>query len=518
MKLVTADEMRALDQKAIKEYGIPGIVLMENAALAVMKVIREVLGDLPGKKITVFAGKGNNGGDGFAISRHLINNGAEVKVMLLGNPEEVSGDAKTNLDILYRLGNKIFPVVNPNSLNIVKVALGYSDLVVDAVFGTGFRGTMDQHASNIIELLNSTKGKPVIAVDVPSGLESNTGKINGACVKATHTVTFGLPKLGQVLQPGYEYCGDLRVVDISLPTEAVEQVKSNHHLITKNMIYKKLPQRPAWGHKGTFGKVLVIGGSEGLTGAAALASMSALRAGAGLVTLGLPESLNGLMEMKLTEVMTQPLPETKEKTLDLLALEEIKQLLNSCQALALGPGLSNHSRTGELVRGILKDAELPLVLDADGLNAIVSHTELFANYKGDLVLTPHPGEMARLLGIEITEVQNNRLSIAIDAAREWKSVVVLKGNRTLIATPEGKVFVNVTGNPGMGTGGTGDVLTGIIGGLMAQGLNAEDAAVTGVYIHGLAGDLAAGQKGVISMIAGDLLETLPGVIKELAMI
>lgn len=514
MKLVTSEEMRALDQGAIKEYGIPGLILMENAALGVVKLIREFLGILKGKKITVIAGKGNNGGDGFAIARHLINNGCEVKVLILGNPEVIKGDARVNLEILNKMGNKVFPIVNPNSLNIVKVALGYSDLIVDAVFGTGFKGAIEGHGASIIELVNSFQ-KPVIAVDIPSGLEADTGQVLGPCIKATQTVTFALPKLGQILQPGYNYCGQLHIVDISIPENLISKYETKYSLITPVMVNGILPLRPSWGHKGTFGRVTVIGGSEGLSGAPALTSMAALRIGAGLVTLGIPESLNGLMEVKLTEVMTRPLPETKEKSLDLLALEQIRAMIKGTQALALGPGLSTHTRTKELVKGLLTDLEIPLVLDADGLNALVEEPQMLAQCKGPVVITPHPGEMARLMGIEISQVQNNRLKVALEGARAWNVIVVLKGDRTIVATPSGKVYINTTGNAGMATGGTGDILTGIICGLMAQGLTAIDAAMAGVYLHGAAGDLVVETKGILGLVAGDLLEALPTVTKKI---
>lgn len=513
MRVVTAEEMQQLDQSTIRDIGIPGLVLMENAGLRVVEIITEVLEDVCGKTVTVFTGKGNNGGDGFVVARHLLNMGAEVRVMLLGDARGIKGDAKVNLDILIAMGHKVHSITNANSVNIVKLAMVSTDLVVDAVFGTGFKGAVDEHVGNLIEIINGA-GKPVVAVDIPSGLEANTGQVHGPCIRATHTVTLGLPKIGLLVYPGVDFAGELFVADISIPRTVMEKQGTNKFLLTSEMVSTWLPKRRPESHKGTFGRVAVIGGAEGMTGAAALASMAALRAGAGLVTLGVPGSLHGLLEVKLTEVMTRPLPETDNKSISPDAMDEVKSLVEWSDVVALGPGISTEPATQDLVRDLVTGLAKPAVIDADGLNALAGHTELIEKCQAPLVLTPHPGEMARLLGIKTAEVQDNRVEVVTEAARKWGAIVVLKGARTLIAAPDGSLYINPSGNPGMATGGSGDVLTGVIAGLMAQGLSPLNAAAAGAFFHGLAADHAALSKGETGLVAGDILEALPGITKD----
>lgn len=515
MYIATTEEMRKLDRLAIENLGIPGVVLMENAGLKVVETISRVIGDLKDKKITVMAGKGNNGGDGFVIARHLLNQGAEVKTLLFADPEEISGDARINLEVLHKMGHKIYPAVNSNSLNIVRVALAYTDLIVDAIYGTGFKGELNEHLGRVIDAVNESK-KPVVAVDIPSGVAGNTGKVTGPCIRANYTVTFALPKLGNILQPGAEYGGELHTVDISIPTLLVNNLGLKCQLVTGDLVRSLIPRRSTETHKGSCGRVVVIGGSEGLTGAAALASEAALRTGAGLVTLGIPKGLNALMEIKLTEVMTAPLPETGRKTLGPEALEPIRQMVSGADVLAIGPGLSQDESTVELVQNLLPQISVPMVIDADALNALAKKPDLIKQLQGPAVLTPHPGELARLLGVSIAEIQENRLTIAQTTAQDWKTVLVLKGAKTIIACPDGRTYINPTGNPGMATGGTGDVLTGVIAALIAQGLKPDEAAAAGVYIHGLAGDYLLEKLGMLGMAAGDLLEVLPLVTREYA--
>ncbi len=514
MYLVTAEQMQELDKKTINQLGIPGVVLMENAGLQVVNVIQDEFGAVKGKRIAIFAGKGNNGGDGFVIARHLANRGAEVKVMVFGELADISGDAKVNLDILLNMGHKVMPLNNMNSINIVKLAMVYTDLAVDAVFGTGFKGTADEHIGKIIEIINEA-GKPVISVDIPSGLEADTGKVNGPCIKATHTVTFGLPKLGLVVHPGLEYAGRLHIVDISIPPTVVEEQNINSFLLTSQFVKQHLPVRNPLGHKGDFGRVLVVAGSEGMTGAACLTSVGALKSGAGLVTLGVPKSLHDLMEVKLTEVMTKPLPETDRRSISRDALEEVAALAADVNVVAIGPGLSMEPATAGFVRDLLPNLAKPVVLDADGINALAGHLELLQGLQAPLVITPHPGEMARLAGIKIEEVQNNRIEIAKQFAAQWRITVVLKGAGTVIAGSDGSLYINNTGNSGMATGGAGDVLTGVIAGLIAQGAQPALAAALASHIHGWAGDLAASEKSETCLVAGDLLEFLPKAFKEL---
>ena len=508
MYLLTAEEMQNLDKTAINQLGIPGVVLMENAGLQIVEEIHSILGNLKGKTVTVFAGKGNNGGDGFVIARHLMNAGAEVKVLLFADIHDITGDAKINLNILQAMGQKVYPINNPNSLNIVKLSMVYTDLVVDAIFGIGFKGAVPEQVGNVIEIINSA-GKPVVAVDIPSGLITNTGEVQGPCVRASSTVTFAYAKIGLLIQQGPEYVGKLTVADISIPPDLVQAQNINRFLITPEIVRNIMPVRKPDGHKGTYGRVLVVGGSSGLSGAAALASDAALKAGAGLVTLAVPASLHDLMEVKLTEVMTKSLPETDEVSISSGAVPTVQELAGNADVLALGPGISTNQNTVSFVRELLTVVEQPMVIDADGLNALAGAEELVANCKATPVLTPHPGEMARLLGIIIEQVQNNRIEAALEAARKYNSVVILKGNRTVVCSPDGTTYINPTGNPGMATGGSADVLTGLVAGLRGQGLSPLEAAVAGVYFHGLAGDLAAAEKGMLSLTAGDLLDYLP---------
>lgn len=508
MRVVNAQEMRNIDRTAINDYGIPGIVLMENAGLAVVKAIREILGEIGGKAVTIFAGKGNNGGDGLVVARHLHNSGAEVKVLLLADPGEITGDAAINLNIWTKMGQKIYPVFRSDDFNVVRLFLVKTDLIVDAIYGTGFKGSVREPVGRILEAINASR-KPVVAVDIPSGLEADTGKVNGPCVRATTTVTFALPKLGLFFEHGTGYVGELIVADISIPPVLYESQGLKRNLLEKQMVANWLPYRPNASHKGDYGRILLIAGSCGMTGAACLAAEASARSGAGLITLAVPEGLHGIVEAKLTEVMTAPLPQTDRQTLSLDALPEINRMLEKADVLALGPGLSTHPETVELVQKLLLSLSIPCVLDADGLNAMAGNTDIFEKMQAPLVITPHPGEMSRLTGLPVAKIQETRLATVEKYAAAWKTVVVLKGVPTLVCSPDGDVYINPTGNPGMASGGSGDVLTGIIAGLLAQGMDPLTASAAGVYLHGLAGDYAAVQKGMIGMLAGDILAVLP---------
>jgi len=514
LRLVSAQEMREIDRRTIEEYGIPGLLLMENAGRSVAWAVMEKLGRVAGKRVVILCGKGNNGGDGLVAARHLLQQGAVTKVFLACEPADFSGDARVNYEIYERLGQQLFSLVNSNGLHLLKLALMQSDAVVDALYGTGFRGRMADRLGKIVETVNAA-GKLVVAVDVPSGLEADTGRVNGPCIRADLTVTFGLPKLGLALEPGAVYAGELIVADISLPRALTDISGPGRYLLTKELAASWISPRPAAAHKGSFGRVLVVGGSRGMLGAACLAASAALRAGAGLVTLAVPRSLQDTAAAKLTEVMTGGLQETPEGALSKAAYPEVMDLLAQSTVLALGPGISQHPETVALVRDLVSAVEIPVVLDADGLNAFTGEGELFSGRKSPLIVTPHPGEMARLLNESVAAVQSDRVRVAERAAREWGSVVVLKGARTIVTTPDGTTAVNSTGNPGMATGGSGDVLTGVIAALVAQGYDLFRAAAAAVYIHGRAGDIAAGGKGQMGLVAGDLIESLPAACKEL---
>lgn len=514
MKLVTGHEMKLLDQQAIEAFGIPGIVLMENAGIRVVEAINHYFqGQILGKRIYIFAGKGNNGGDGLVIARHLANFGADVKVFLACKPEELKGDARINYDIVRHLALNIYTIDTDKDMQRADIALTYADLIVDALFGTGFRGSASGMMADLINLINDS-GKPVLAVDIPSGLEADTGQIYGPCVKADVTVTFGYPKLGLCLEPGAQYVGRLWLADISLPANLKDATVKNH-LITQEQVVQWLPMREAGGHKGTFGHVLVIGGSEGMSGAVYLASQAALRAGAGLVTAAIPQSLNPVMEMKTSEVMTRPLPETEEHSISMEALPTLLNLAKKCDAVVMGPGLSRNSNTLSLVRNFLSSVAKPVVVDADALMALAEDPVFKPNPQATLVLTPHPGEMARLMGLSTKEVQNNRLNMVRTCAAKWNGVAILKGAKTLVADAQGQVYLNITGNSGMGTAGSGDVLAGMVGSFLAQGMAPLKAAATAVYSHGLAGDLGAEKLGERSLMATHLLQFLSPALKML---
>ena len=511
MYLVTGEEMKRLDQETIQNYFLPGMVLMEQAALRIVELVSFKLNNqVMNKRILVFAGKGNNGGDGFAAARLLDQAGAGVSVFMICRPEELAGDALTNYRAFQRLGGKIYLLQKEADLQRVALALINTDLIIDALYGTGFKGNVGGLTADLLKMLNETN-IPIIAVDLPSGLDVNTGQPGEIAIKADATVTFGLPKIGLLLEPGASFAGELWLGDISLPNQLIEKANFKTQLITAQACQKLLPLRPIIGHKGTFGHVFVVGGSEGMTGAIYLASEAALRTGAGLVTAGIPRSLNSILEVKTTEVMTRPLPETEAMSIGLEALEPILSSQNNIDAYLFGPGMSQHSSTGSLLRAVLDRLEKPTVLDADALNLLRGEKlkELFRSVKSPLVITPHPGEMAGLLGINAGEVQADRIQTAKKAARDWQVVVVLKGAKTLVADPQGNLYVNPSGNSGLATGGSGDVLGGMIASLLGQGLKATEASVLAVYLHGLAGDLGAEKKGQFSLTAGDLLDFLP---------
>ena len=512
MQVVTAEEMAALDNTAIEQYGIPGIVLMENAGRQVTQVIVELLDqEIYRKKVVIFAGKGNNGGDGFVIARHLHNIGATVDILLFTDPAQIFGDAAVNLNIWLRMGQSVTQVAIGSVKAQAEAAVNSADVLVDALYGTGFKGVVPELAAFVIELANNS-GKKVVCVDIPSGIEADTGRVNGPCFQADHTVTFALPKLGLLLEPGSNYVGKLHIVDISLPPVLLKAKDYKRHLLEAKAVKAWLPRRSSGAHKGDCGRVLILAGSQGMTGAACLTAQAAIRAGAGLVTLGVPEGLHDIMEVKLTEVMTVPLPQTARKTLSLAAWEDIAALLGRVDVLALGPGLSIHPETVDLVRKILGELRIPAVIDADGLNALAGQIGMISRVKAPLVLTPHPMEMARLLNITSEEVLSNRYDAVDQLAKEGNCVALLKGSRTLV-TDGHDLYINATGNPGMATGGSGDVLTGIIAALMAQGLEPLKAAAAGAFVHGRAGDLALRDKGVMGLIASDLLENLPEAFK-----
>lgn len=513
MKLATAAEMRELDRRTIEEVGVPSLVLMENAGRSTFLVLRREFPELDGP-VAVLAGRGNNGGDGCVVARYLATAEIPVFVLLFARREQVSGDARVNLDILSRLGVEVVEVPEAGVFREQLPRLREAGLIVDALLGTGLNAPVRGLLAEVIEAVNRLP-VPVLAVDIPSGLCADTGRVLGAAVQARVTVTYGLPKLGQILPPGRELCGRLFRVDIGIPPELTRPLLIE--LAEAEELAGLMPPRPFAAHKGTFGHAVVLAGSVGKTGAAALAGEAALRAGAGLVTVAVPESLNDILEVKLTEVMSLPLPEVPgARVLSRRAWEPLQEFLRGKTALALGPGLGTHPETRELVQELVRTLPLPLVIDADGVNCLAGAGECLRQAPAPRLLTPHPGEMARFLGATTADIQNRRLEAARETARSYNCVVVLKGAQTVVAAPDGRLSLNPTGNPGLASGGTGDVLTGLIGGLLAQRLDPWDAARLGVYVHGLAADYLAADLGPRGFIAGDLLEVLPQVLADLA--
>ncbi|MDP2944992.1 MAG: NAD(P)H-hydrate dehydratase [Atribacterota bacterium] len=507
MKVVTSQQMREIDRKAIEENKISGLALMENAGLRIFQSLKDIYSDLRLKKIIIFAGSGNNGGDGFVVARHLYDYGVKVKVFLLAPFHKIKDEAGENLNIIDKVGVELIEVETVKLEEIQKV-IQNSDLIIDAILGTGLQGRVTDLKAEIINLIN-VANKEVVAIDVPSGLNADSGKIEGPCIKATHTITLALPKIGLLLFPGASFAGKVKVEDIGIPSYLLKNNKIKTNMITKEIVKSLLPFRATYSHKGSFGKVLILAGSVGMTGAAYLASEAAMRSGTGIVVLGIPRSLNQIMEIKLTEVMTLPLAETVKQSLGEEAEETISKLMKNYSVLGIGPGISRQAETQRLVRKIIEKSNIPLVVDADAIYALSKDTNILKKVKVPMVITPHPGEMAKLINKGIDYILDNQLDIAREIAQEFGIVVVLKGARTIVANKEGEAYINIGDNSGMATGGTGDVLTGIICSLIAQGADSFSAAIAGVYIHSLAGDLARDIKGERGMIASDILSHVP---------
>ena len=513
MKIVTAKEMQDIDRIAIDDYGIPGIVLMENAAKGVVASLFKKFPDIKDKKIGIFAGKGNNGGDGLAVARLLTDKGIATKVYLLSKKDMLRGDAKTNLEKAEEIGIKILEITSLDKLEAIKDNIRKKDIFIDAMFGTGLTSGVKGYYTDIINFINSLK-KIVLSIDIPSGLSSDTGEIIGEYIRADMTVALCLPKIGEILYPAAEYVGELNVVDIGIPELIINNRDIKINLIEEKDAAGILPKRKPDTHKGTYGHLAVIAGSRGKGGAAALSSISALRAGTGLVTLALPKCLTVSFEAGIPEVMTLPLPDTKEGTIDKSALNTLINFLEGKSAVLIGPGITTNPSTSSLIKNLVKKISCPMLIDADGLNIIADKIELLKDKPFPVIVTPHPGEMARMLNTTSKEIQTNRIEASRKLSAEYGIYVILKGARTIVATPEGEVYINPTGNPGMATAGTGDVLSGIIVGFMAQGLSARDSSILGVYLHGLAGDIAAEKLSQTALIASDLIKTFPEAIKK----
>ncbi len=504
MEACTAEQMREIDRRAVAEYGIPSLLLMENAGRAVAQRALSLLEAGRGP-VVVLCGKGNNGGDGFVAARHLWNRGLPVRCFLAGAREEVRGDARVMLDLLGPLGLPVEPFGEDT-------ALPGAALVVDALLGTGFRGTPLGAIGAAIRAANAS-GAPVLAVDVPSGLDADTGRPAEPCVRAAETVTFGLPKLGLIQYPGRELAGRLTVAEISLPRPLLESLAPPVEWTGPGRAAPLWPARSRGAHKGDAGRLFVLAGSPGMTGAAVLACEASLRAGAGLVTLGIAASLNPILEVKLTEAMTLPLPETGGGHPGLAAADTVLEWAARSDAVAVGPGLGRGPETAELLRTLVAGCRAPLVVDADGLNLLAPAGP--GTFPPHAVLTPHPGEMARLLGTDVAGVESNRVATAREAAARFGCVVLLKGASTVVAAPDGRTAVNSSGSAALATGGSGDVLTGVLGACLARRLQPFEAALSAAYLHGAAGEVAGARCGAPGAVAGDVVAAIPEALRRL---
>lgn len=514
--------MNSIDKSTINDYGIPSLLLMENAAAAVAKEAESMLagyrdGDITaaaGGIITIVAGRGNNGGDAFAAARLLHSKGFDVRAFLAGEKAGIAGDAMTNMEILDRIGVKIIEIKDSEDISFLNINMGESQLIIDGVFGTGLSRDVEGIAASVIKSMNLS-GRPILSIDIPSGIDGANGSIRGVCIKADATVTFCMPKIGLVVNPGCEYAGRLKVADIGIPRCVIGAQDIKTGIIEAGEVAGIIPQRKQDSNKGSYGRAFIISGSAGMTGSGRLACTAALRTGAGLVYAGVPESLSGIYSSAMTEPVIIPLPDSGKGYLSEDSAAKITERMGGMDVVAIGPGLSSAEGVKQLVEKVITECTAPMVMDADALNVISGNTEILKRLKNGAVITPHPGEMARLTGLSVSDVQKDRIGTAGRFASEYGVVTVLKGSRTVVALPDGRIFINPTGNPGMATAGTGDVLTGVITGLIAQGVSAGEAAVAGVYIHGLAGDLAADSMGMHGILAGDVARHLPYAIKEL---
>jgi NAD(P)H-hydrate epimerase len=521
MKVVTSQEMGEIDRRTIEEFGIPGQVLMERAGMAVASKIRELFVQ---RKTIVLAGGGNNGGDGLVVARELFHSGWHVKVLLFAKQNKLSPDCLSQLRSARQAG---VPVEVRTGITGGDL---HSALVVDALFGTGLNKEIKGNLAEVISSLNRSDS-PVLSVDIPSGISADSGQVMGVAVKADYTVTFGLPKRGHFLYPGAERTGRLYIEHIGFPEELLTSDKLTVELLEKRYIAQLVPERPRYSHKGDYGHVLIVAGSKGKTGAAFMAAKACMRGGAGLVTLGVPESLGDIVQSRVTEEMTLLLPDAGDGTLSSKASSAIlKFLAERADVLCIGPGMGVSDETMKLLPALITSSRAAMVIDADGINSIVDIT-LFGKAQAPVILTPHPGEMARLLNKKESllrkgsrksgvkelrnQIEEERIATALSFSQETGTYLLLKGVPTVLAEPGGSAYINPTGNPGMATGGTGDVLTGMVSSFMAQGMNPADGAILGMYMHGLAGDIAAGKKGEYSLIASDIIDSLPEAFKYL---
>jgi hydroxyethylthiazole kinase-like uncharacterized protein yjeF len=513
MKVVTAAEMRRIDEKTIKAFGLSSPVLMERAGLAVAAKVRELFGK---RKVIVLSGGGNNGGDGIVAGRELFRGGWNVRVLLLAGENRLSPDCLKQ----YRTAKKMgLPIEFRSGLRSADL---HSAVVIDAIFGTGINKPVGPPVSEVIAFLNRSEA-PVFSVDIPSGISADNGEVLGEAVRADYTVTFGLPKIGHLLHPGAEYCGELFVEDIGFPAELLTSDGLMVETIDDGAASSLIPERPVHSYKGNYGHVLVVAGSRGKTGAALMTARACLRSGAGMVTVGVPETLADIFQARVTEEMVLPLPDAGGGQLSFQAAEKILRFVSEkADVLAVGPGIGTSDDIRSLIPQLIGNSVSPMVIDADGINSLEGSADSLKKARSPVILTPHIGEMARLLHRSAADYAGLREKIAKDGiqtpvsfSKETGTYLILKGAPSVVAEPEGRAFINTTGNPGMATAGAGDVLTGVVAGFLGQGLNPLNAAMLGLYMHGLAGDIAASEKGMHSMIATDIIDHLQSAFASL---
>lgn len=504
MKIATVGEMRELDRRAVEEHRIPEPILMENAGLGAVAAIRARFG-VRGRRVVVLCGTGNNGGDGLVVARRLHSEGGVVRLLVVADPDRFGATSRGNWEIVLGVG--LEPEVRP-PIARVREALGWAEVVVDGLLGTGLQREVTGPLAEVIAAVNAA-GRPVVSLDIPSGVDGDTGQVRGVAVRAEVTVTFGLPKIGNVLFPGAELGGSLKVCPISFPPALLETPDISLELSSP----PPLPARPRDGHKGTFGDALFIAGAASYYGAPSLSALSMLRAGGGYARLAAPRSVTTVVAALAAEVVLAPQEETPAGTLTLACLEPLLELAGVVDLVVLGPGLSLHPETQELVRRLAVEIPCPLLLDGDGLTAVAVDLDRVRRRTAPTVLTPHPGEMGRLTGLSPGELRADPVGVVRRTAADLGAIVVLKGAHSLVGLPDGRVRVNLSGNAGMATAGSGDVLTGAIAAMSGLGLPLEDAVGVGVFLHGVAGDLAARARGEDGVIARDILDHLPAAVR-----
>jgi hydroxyethylthiazole kinase-like uncharacterized protein yjeF len=514
MRILNADQMREADRRTIQDIGIASLVLMENAGRQVVAAVESLYPDLAERRVAIVCGKGNNGGDGFVVSRTLQQRGIDVSVFVIGRLSEIKGDARINLEILGRIGQTVVEVADETAWELHGAEIAGHDLIIDAMFGTGLSAPLTGFYETVVADINGA-GVPIVAIDMPSGLSADTTDLIGDAIDATVTVTLGAPKLPLVLPPAESKSGEVVIADIGIPADVFEQLEGPRiELLTRDQMRALIQPRAADAHKGDFGRVLVVAGSMGKAGAAVLCAQGAMRSGAGLVTVASPRSCQPTIAAHAAEYMTEALDETPGGTVHFSAADTVLGI--DADVIVAGPGLGRGEGVTTFVRELLDKCEGPLVLDADALNAFADEPSVLVGREGrDVIITPHPGEMARLVGCTVEDLQADRIGIATDFAKRHQLYVVLKGYRTLVVTPDGKVFVNPTGCAGMATGGTGDVLAGMLAAWLAQLLDAEAACRLAVYLHGSAGELADADNGEVSLTAGELAGHIGDAILEL---